>query len=81
MGVGSGVGQVLRVAGDFRCEDDNFTVENAGESQAALLPVVAAVPGALPFTGSFIVKTGQLRAAEVALLQQHAAEICQQSKS
>ena len=64
-----GIGQLLREDGEFQCGDGNFSVMNAGPSQAALLPVSMATPEVLPYTGAFFVKTGRLAEAEIQLLK------------
>ena len=68
-----GVGQVLRQVDEFSYGDDHLQVMNVGRSQAALLPVPVAKPGALPFIGAFMVRTGRLSEAETQLLKQEVA--------
>ena len=67
-----GVGQVLREAREFQCQDGPFTVLNSSPSQVALLRVPFAMPRELPFFGLFAVKAGRLSDEEIELLQKEA---------
>ena len=65
-----GEGQTMLSSGEFHCEDDGFEVFNLGGSQATLLPCKPGQPSALPYTGTFFVKTGRLREEDVQKLKQ-----------
>ncbi len=68
--VSRGVGQVLRESGEFLYRDGRIGISNVGPSQVALLPVSTAIPGLLPFTGTFLVASGRLSETEIQLLKQ-----------
>jgi hypothetical protein len=64
-----GIGQVLRYESEFQSRGGVFQMMNLTPSQAALLPVQSAIPSALPFTGTFFVRSGRLSDEEIQILK------------
>lgn len=73
--VNRGPGCLLREAGEFAAANDAFRVLNSGPGQGALLKAAgAALPGAVPYRGSFFVRAGRLPAAEIEKLLEYARD-------